>query len=282
MLPTRSIVPLTCLLLAACGGRGLDERAPGEVVDAVFSAIAAGDTDAIASLVREDYVQHSALASDGRAGLLQALPALAELEIVEHRRLEDGDRVALHSTYTFPDGSSQVAFDVFRVQDGQLAEHWDALQDLVPAAQTVSGHGMTDGPAAPGDGDTEASRAHVTAFVDRVLTQGRFEELTDYVSASSYTQHNPLVADGVEGLGAFVASLAEQGIAFYYTDSPLVVAQGDLVLVGSEGVFGPPDLAPLAVFYDLFRVQDGRIVEHWDVIPPSPDPAALPHDNGFF
>lgn len=71
-------------------------------------------------------------------------------------------------------------------------------------------------------------------------------------------------------------------MTFFYTRTPLVVAQGDMVLVGSEGVFGPADDPPFAVFYDLFRVEDGRIVEHWDVIPPSPDPDALPHSNGFF
>ena len=254
---------------------------PPEVVQAVFAAVFAGDTDAIETLVREDYIQHSALAEDGRQGLLDAMPTLATLDVEVHRQLVDRDLVALHSTYGFPDGTEQVAFDVFRVQDGQLAEHWDAFQSLVPADETVSGNSMTGGPV-PGEGDTEANREHVVEFVDRVLTQGEFDLLTDYVSAESYTQRNPLVGDGVAGIGAFVADITAQGLVFFYTDSPLVVAQGDFVLVGSEGVFGPAEEQPYAIFYDMFRVEGGLIVEHWDVIPPSPDPATLPHDNGFF
>lgn len=285
---TITTLTLTLLSLAAgCATTTEDPDAyaaltPGEVVNGVFAAIAAGDTESIEDLVREDYIQHSALATDGRQGLLDAMDTIAALDIEVHRQFTDGDLVALHATYGFPDGTKQVAFDVFRVQDGQLAEHWDAFQPLVPASQTVSGNGMTDGPTEPGNGDTEANRQHVVDFVDVVLTQGQFDKLTDYVSEDTYIQHNPRVGDGVEGIGAFVESLTAQGLVFYYTDSPLVVAQGDFVLVGSEGVFGPADIAPYAVFYDLFRVENGLIVEHWDVIPDSPDAAGLPHDNGYF
>lgn len=282
MRSTTPALAAATLLLLACNNDNGGDLTPAEVVQGVFAAIAENDTEAIEILVREDYIQHSALATDGRAGLLEALPTLASLDIEVHRQLEDDDKVATHSTYTFPDGSQQVAFDVFRVQDGQLAEHWDAFQDLVPASETVSGNGMTDGATALGDGDTETNRRLVVEFVDRVLTQGQFDALTEYVSSEGYTQHNPLVGNGVEGIGAFVQQLADQGLTFYYTDSPLVVAQADFVLVGSEGVFGPSEQPPYAIFYDLFRVEDGLIVEHWDVIPPSPNPATLPHDNGYF
>ena len=55
------------------------------------------------------------------------------------------------------------------------------------------------------------------------------------------------------------------------------------MLIGSEGFFGPSDDPPYAVFYDLFRIDSGKIVEHWDVIPtPAPDPNNLLHDNGLF
>lgn len=69
--------------------------------------------------------------------------------------------------------------------------------------------------------------------------------------------------------------MAEQGIVMAYTQSPLVVAEGNFVLVGSEGTFGGQATA----FFDLFRLEEGRIVEHWDVIAdiPSGDlPAGYP------
>ncbi|MFK7989774.1 MAG: nuclear transport factor 2 family protein [Sandaracinaceae bacterium] len=267
-------------MLSGCADEPLP---PAEVVNAVFAAVAAGDEGAIEELVREDYIQHSALAPDGRAGLLASLETLQSLTIEPHRQIVDGDLVTLHSTYTFPDGSQQVAFDVFRIEEGLLAEHWDAFQPLVPASETVSGRSMVDGPTVPdAAADTAGNRALVTEFVDVILTQGQFDRITDFISTEMYLQHNPLIGDGLEGLGAFTASLDENGLAFFYTSSPLVVAQGDFVMVGSEGRFGPMDDPPYAVFYDLFRVENGRIVEHWDVIPAGPDPDALPHDNGFF
>ncbi|MEM9491430.1 MAG: nuclear transport factor 2 family protein, partial [Myxococcota bacterium] len=232
---------------------------------------------------REDYIQHSAFVADGRQGLIDALPTMAALKIELHRTLVDGDLVALHQTYEFPDGQRMVAFDVFRTQDGQLAEHWDALQAEVPANQTVSGRSMVDGATAVTDLDkTEANRALVTEFVDQVLGKGQFDRITDYVSTAQYDQHNPLVADGIEGLIGFAEGLAQQGLTFYFTATPIVVAQGNFVLTGSEGALGPVDNPGYAVIYDLFRVEDGKIVEHWDVVPESPDPAALPHGNGFF
>jgi len=256
---------------------------PLEAVTGVFEAFANNDADALTTLVREDYIQHSAFAADGRQGLLDALPTIAALTAEPHRTLVDGDMVAIHQTYAFPDGSRMVAFDVFRTQDGQVAEHWDALQAEVPASEAASGRSMVDGPTEVTDLDkTEANRALVLGFVEDILTKGEFDKLTDYVSTTQYHQHNPLAADGLDGLGALVEGLAQQGLTFYYTATPLVVAQGNFVLTGSEGVFGPIDNPPYGVFYDLFRVEDGKIVEHWDVIPASPDPAALPHDNGFF
>ena len=302
----RSIAPLlsSFLFVAACGGADTPDATadaasmadatpdatadatpatPDQVVFSLFGAVAAGDIDTIKLLVAEDYIQHSPLAADGQAGFLEIVDLLANSSVDTHRVLVDGDQVALHQTYTLPDGQVMVAFDVFRVAGGQVVEHWDAMQPVVAQSETVSGRSMTDGPTTPADLDkTEENRALVTEFADAILTRGEFDRLTEFVSQDMYLQHNPLIADGLDGLGAFIGSLAENDIAFYFTSSPVVVATGDLVLVGSEGVFGPAADAPYAVFYDLFRVEDGLIVEHWDVIPPSPNVEALPHDNGFF
>ncbi len=280
------------LVLTACGttesNKSTDSAAELTHVQIATMVLEQGiggqDADIVQQFVREDYIQHSALAPDGREGLLGFLENGPRLEVNIHRVLSDKDHVAFHTTYTFPDGKEMVAFDVFRVQEGQLAEHWDALQNMMPASETVSGNSMVDGSLKIEDEDkTEANRAVVMGFVDAVLTKGEVDRLPEFISTQEYIQHNPAVGNGLDGLGAFVGGLAEQGIGFGYTRSPLVVAQGNFVLVGSEGFFGPADVKPFAVFYDLFRVKEGRIVEHWDVIPsPAPDPAALPHGNGLF
>lgn len=283
--PLRSALLFTTLAATSACASSTPSLSNTELVLQVLEqGIGDKDLELIETHVAEDYIQHSAAAADGRQGLLDFLEQGPALGVEVHRVLEDGDKVAAHVSYTFPDGTTLVAFDVFRVENAQLVEHWDALQPAVDASATVSGRSMVDGPTEVTDEAlTELNRALVTEFVEVVLTRGEFERVGDFVSAETYLQHNPGAGDGLEGLETFVASLSDQGLAFGYTRTPLVVASGNFVLTGSEGFFGPSGSEPFAVFYDLFRVEEGKIVEHWDVIPtPAPDPNQLPHDNGLF
>ena len=166
-----------------------------------------------------------------------------------------------------------MAFDLFRVADGKLAEHWDGLVPVV--TETASGRSQTDGQAEPANADTEQSRALVREFAQRVLQDADYSVLTDYISTETYLQHNPEAADGLDGFGAAAAKWAGQGKNLVYKTVHKVVAEGDLVLLQSEGEFGEP-----VAYWDLFRVADGKIVEHWDVV--APIPAELPHTNGLF
>ena len=70
------------------------------------------------------------------------------------------------------------------------------------------------------------------------------------------------IADGLSGLGAALGALAEQGIQMIYDTIHQVLAQGNYVLAVSEGTFGG---APTS-YYDLWRVENGKIAEHWDVM----------------
>lgn len=165
-------------------------------------------------------------------------------------------------------------FDLMRFEDSQLAEHWDVMQSWV--ADTATGRTMTDGPTQITDlDDTAANRALVVGFVTDVLMQGNLDALDTFLS-SDYMQHNPVVPDTLDGLRGFIDYLGEQDIEFYYTEIHNVVAEGNFVFVQSEGIY---DGAPTA-FSDLWRVEDGVIVEHWDAV--QEVPTALAHDNGMF
>lgn len=280
--------------VVACGGNASSsaEQPPAQALSnaeiatkVIVEGLGQGDVAVIERYVQEDYIQHNVTAPDGRAGLLASLDTMpGGLGAKVHRTLvDDDDHVALHVTYTPDEGPPLVAFDVFRVQNGMLAEHWGARQTSVPAAQTVSGRSMVDGPTTVLDRNkTEENRQLVTEFVRNVLADGQFDKAPEYLG-DTYAQHNPLAADDLEGLNAFVQSLTSQGVAFGYTSMPLLVlADGNFVLVGSEGFFGPADAPPFALFYDLWRVEQGKLVEHWDVVsaPAPPDP--VPRGNGFF
>ncbi|MDX3762080.1 nuclear transport factor 2 family protein [Streptomyces sp. AK02-04a] len=237
-----------------------------------------GDKDpgAVDRWVAADYRQHSSLAADGPEALRQLVEGLsASFRYEGARMIADGDLVALHGTYHGFGPEPLVAFDLFRVdEDGRLAEHWDALTPVV--SDTASGRSQTDGPAASSDPDrTEANRRLVAEFAEKVLKGADYSVLTDFISTETYLQHNPEAADGLDGFGAAAAKWAEQGKNLVYKTIHKVVAEGDLVLLQSEGEFGVP-----VAYWDLFRVADGKIVEHWDVI--APVPAELPHGNGLF
>lgn len=254
---------------------------PTEIVLAAATAIFIDfDVDAAKALLAPDYIQHNPAVPTGADPILGFIPALAEsgITVTPHRVIAEGDMVVVHSTYENAQllgGETLVAFDVFRVEDGKVAEHWDNLQPLAPA--NPSGNTMTDGALEITDLDkTDANKALVVDFVETVLQGGDASTITDFISPMQYIQHNPQIANGLDGLGAALGSMAEAGISMVYADTPLVVAQGNFVFTGSEGTFGG---APTA-FFDLFRVEDGKIVEHWDVVSEIPDEMA--HDNGKF
>ena len=245
-------------------------------VGILTEGIGNGNTAFIETHVAEDYIQHNPQVADGRAGVLAMIDFLhaqpAAPRITPVRVLQDGDLVAIHSEMNF--GADVVVFDLFRFEDGVAVEHWDGIQPKPET--TVSGRTMTDGPTEITDRDrTEANRTLVVDFVTDVLMNGRFDRLPDYIG-DTYHQHNPQIADGIEGLMAFAAQMQENNISFSYAQIHNVVAEGNFVMTQSEGELGGTPTA----FYDLFRVEDGQIVEHWDVL--QEIPAEMAHDNGMF
>ena len=246
------------------------------VLQAVTELFGDRDPSAVDRWVAPTYRQHSALAADGPDALRQLVVGLPDnFRYEQVRVLADGDLVALHGVYHGFGPEALVAFDIFRVEDGKLAEHWDALQPQV--AVTVSGRSQTDGPTEVTSLDqTEPSRKIVLDFVETILQNGQVDRITNFVSTEQYEQHNPGIGDGLDGLGSALAAWAEQGITMTYTAVHRSVAEGEFVLTQSEGLLAGEPTA----FYDLFRVGTGGIVEHWDVMTAIPE--TLPHNNGLF
>ena len=239
------------------------------VIDGLSATLMQGNADAVDTYFADPYIQHNPMAGSGvdaLKGLLGKLPANPEGVFAPARIIAEGDLVVTHAVYENLGPVPLVAFDVFRIDNGKIVEHWD---NLIPLAEEPNPSGRTqlDGETEVTDLDkTAENKALVEDFITRVLINGEEVDFTDYVNPAKYMQHNPQVADGLDGLGAFLAQLAENNIAFYYTQTPIVVAEGNFVFAASEGVFGD---APTA-YFDLFRLEEGRIVEHWDVIADMP------------
>lgn len=276
-LKTATLVVATTVGLWAHSAQAETLSQKETAIGIIQNGLIEGDVDFINAYVAEDYIQHNPQAPDGRAGLIGFTQYLAsqgtENTATVVRALEQDDLVALHVIYEFGE-TKMAAFDLFRFKDGVAVEHWDGLQPWVE--ETVSGRSMTDGPTEITDLDkTEENEAIVTGFVTDVLVNGEFDKLTNYIGGT-YLQHNPNVGDGLDGLGAFVGYLQENNISFRYTKVHNVVAEGNFVMVQNEGEFGGKPTA----FYDLFRVENGMIVEHWDTV--QEIPAEMAHDNGMF
>ena len=233
------------------------------------------DPDAVDQYVGPVYIQHSRMAADGPEALREIIANLSDGGGYESARLlADGDLVAAHGKYTGFRHGPTVAFQIFRITDGKLSEHWDGLTP--ETAPNPSGHTQLDGPTSVTQPhNTEASRALAESFVDAVLIGGQYDRLPEFISTERYVQHNSQISDGLDGLGTAVAALAKQGISMIYNARHLTVAEGEFVLIQSDGDIGRP-----VVYYDLFRIDGGKIVEHWDVI--QDIPAEMPHGNGIF
>ena len=162
-------------------------------------------------------------------------------------------------------------------ENGKIAEHWDNLAALVEP--NPSGHTQTDGTMEVTDLDkTEENRELVRNFLYDVMQGNNLDKTPDYFDGDAYIQHNTGIADGVSGLNAALGALAEQGISMVYDEVHMVLAQGNFVLAVSEGTFGG---APTS-YYDLWRVENGKIAEHWDVMETIADPSTWQNQNGKF
>lgn len=250
------------------------------VLEALENTLLAGDVAAVDQYFAKDIIQHNEMFANGidaQKGVVGFLAGNGTFKAEYLRVIADDDLVAVHARYEGFGETPMVAFDVFRVEDGKIAEHWDNLIPEQP--KNPSGRTQIDGATAITDLDrTEANKAKVEEFLTKVLINHEQVDYTQYINPANYAQHNPMVADGLEGFGAFMAEMASQGISMDYTEIHQVIGEGNFVLTLSEGALGGEPTA----FYDLFRVEDGLIVEHWDVIAPMPGPDAPHNEAGKF
>ena len=248
-----------------------------DLIRALLKGIETGEPASVEVIHPHTYIQHNPQTHTGREGLAALFRRLSRsaprVNLV--RVFSDGDFVFAHTEYDF--SSRRIGFEVFRFEGDLAVEHWDNIQPR--QGPNASGHSMVDGPTEATDlKHTEDNRALVRAFVTEVLIERRLERLASFVDADDFTQHHPDGKDGLEGVRAALESTFAGGYIVAYTQLHRVLAEGNFVLAASEGFLrGVP-----SAFYDLFRVADGKLVEHWDTIEAIPPRSEWKHDNGKF
>jgi predicted SnoaL-like aldol condensation-catalyzing enzyme len=275
------LVPLSAAVLTSTIGiatadEGTVARQKHEVFE-LLRSFETGARDPAAVINTVHYTQHNLAVADGLAGfsaLLAALPK-GSAKVNSVRVFGDGDYVFAHTEYNF--FGPKIGFDIFRFENGKIVEHWDNLQET--AGPNPSKHTMIDGETKVSDLDkTAQNKALVKGFVDEILVNGKMDKLASYIEGNNYIQHNPQIADGPTGLGSALEAMAKAGITLKYDRVHKVLGEGNFVLTVSEGSLGGKHTS----FYDLFRVYNGKIAEHWDTIETIPPKEQWKNANGKF
>ncbi len=246
-------------------------------IKALLKSIETGDPGPIDVVNEEKYIQHNPQTHEGSEGLADLFERLSRTSprVNVVRAFEDGDFVFAHTEYDF--ATRRIGFEVFRFEDGYAVEHWDNIQPRL--GPNKSGHTMVDGPTQSEDHQlTEQNRSLVRSFLQNILIQRKLNELEVYIDNENFTEHNPNLSDDLFDL----RQVLDKGHHSYghsiYEKVHLILAEGNFVLTGSEGLY----CGVHSAFYDLFRIAHGKIVEHWDTIEKIAPRSEWKNENGKF
>jgi predicted SnoaL-like aldol condensation-catalyzing enzyme len=109
----------------------------------------------------------------------------------------------------------------------------------------------------------------VLAFYQKIIGEKDYEGARQYMGAE-YRQHAPYATDGHAGIAEWVRKFKD-GFPQHRYEVKKVIAEGDLVVLHLHGMNGPNPHGESVV--DIFRIENGKVVEHWDIIQPIPQTA---------
>lgn len=246
-----------------------------------------GETGVAQEMIHENVIQHN---SDQLQGLKGYVPAWAQSQPFDNstffRCFENEDYSVGHTMFGIAGFGNYVCFDIYRWNRGKIAEHWDNCQPLELSGKNKNG--MTDGPkearcAENCEKETSENVALIERFQREVSVGGRSAAFWDFFPRHGYIEHNQSLA-GVEDLYRRVKeleSLRPEPLGLCQS-TKFVIGHGNFVLAACVALKDATDgrSPPTRAVYDLFRIQDGKIMEHWDVAQPIKPPCERNNTNG--
>jgi len=268
------------------------------VFDMWRSIVDAGHTEKADDLLTEGYVQHSPVLRTGRKAFKEIFSVVPRREIPELvepplvASIAEGNLVVMALLERIPardgvDAYATTHFNLFRIEGGRLAEHWHSVQ--TPPGPDVPL--PEDGGPQPVKGVSGDAQLALLESVDprlagnkrlvfdawREIVDAGHAELADRYVDASFVEHDPNGASGLEGFKARFSSPRDAPVEPSIR-APVVaiVAEGDLVAVVTMREHPHPSRAGrtyTTTWFDMFRVVDGRLVEHWDAAAKTAAPA---------
>jgi len=259
------------------------------VFDMWRSIVNAGHVEVADELLVEGYVQHSPVLRTGRKAFKEIFSVVPRRDIppvVEPPLLAmvaEGDRVVMSLRETVPARGATPAyvtahFNLFRLEDGRLAEHWHSVhtppgadvplpedggpQPVVGAVGEAQAKWL-----AAGDPRLERNKRLVFDLWRDVVDAGRENQASRYVHPR-FVDHHPEGAQGIGGFRRYFSARSDQPVQPWIGASVVsIVAENDLVALVTRQEHPHPARTGrtyTTTWFDLFRIEDGRVIEHWD------------------
>lgn len=229
------------------------------------------DLEYVQKSITDNYIQHNPQVKTGKDGFLEAIQFLKKLPKPKNpskpfmRIIADKEYVVIHVLVEF-NGQKIIVLEVFRLENGLIAEHWDAIQEKSEAS--LHGNSEIEGPILIEDEDaTDQNKRIIKDFISQVLINKQLDSLKNFAT-HNLIQHNPKIKNGIQGLLGYYKEIQINKVH-------RVIGQGNFVITQSKGIKNNEDF----VFYDIYRVHNGYICEHWSVS--QQIPKIMAHDNGM-
>jgi predicted SnoaL-like aldol condensation-catalyzing enzyme len=277
-----------------------------ELANAMYEQVfAKKDLSSVEKFVHpEKYLQHDPRVSDGIEGKKKFLQTVKSYK--PRRLLADGDLVVFHGHYEYNSGKNEIGFDIIRVENSKIVEHWSICEPEVfpgqqkdevqkPAGVETMGLNLEvlsqlGGSCEIGDSsNTEATRRLAENFSRDILLNRQFDKLSMYLDDNNYTEHDfHIPYSGGNAIQKFIEItpfwklnkihkfVVDGNFFFNYGEGEVPTQIDDLIIKDAlekggtiEGLLkefeeqGKMKMGKYAMA-DLWRVENGKIVEHWD------------------
>jgi len=230
--------------------------------------------EAVTKYTGDRYTQHSTGVKDGIEGFVEFFEPFVkrnpkrDIQIV--RSFVDGQYVFIQAYQSLNDGEHKwVTTDFFDTDENdKIIEHWDVISEY--SDTNPSGHSSVDGPTEITDlNKTEENKEIVRNVIKHGLMKGGDpSRLPEFISSETYIQHNKEVGDG---LAHFQQLASMPNPPLIYTELHKVIGQGNFVATLCKANWNDGKLNQDYAQVDLFRIENGKVVEHWDNVEPLPE-----------